>query len=542
MYRSLRTVKADVARTEFGVTGRGLVWAVIATGVDGRHPHFAESRNTDLPAPLRHLDYSGLYEAAHADEAASQREEDDFILQEQFTVDVPVDGHGIGTAVAGIIAGQSTDADGNVLRGFTSEAKILSVNLFERDGNASEFNLIAALKAIQLYNLRAGRTVVHGVVLPVSFRRDVRNYACGHSPICVEVDRLVNSGVVVVASVGNTSFDAKDERIIEGGITDPGNAELAITVGATHSTAPELYGPSYFSARGPTADGRPKPDLLAPGERTRVVTPLKSSVATGTTAKRRTRTSSRNSHPTAQDVATQPYAQALDGTEIAAAHVAGAAAALMSIEPTLIGKPLDLKGLLLRTAVDLRRDPLYQGHGMLDLLAAGRAATGTARSVERVPTVSLFCSYSHRDQKFWKEFNAHLAPMQRAGLIEVWSDLLLEAGQRWEKEIYARLDKADIVLLLVSSNFFQSDFCYSKEFTRALQREADGAARIIPVLVRPVSLKGTVLAEIQALPPEARPISAFGDPHKGWAQVADHLFTIVEKLVEKKRGGSAPPL
>jgi hypothetical protein len=56
--------------------------------------------------------------------------------------------------------------------------------------------------------------------------------------------------------------------------------------------------------------------------------------------------------------------------------------------------------------------------------------------------------------------------------------------------------------------------------------------------VRPVSLKGTVLAEIQALPPGARPISVFGDPHKGYAQVADHLFTIIEKLADKKRGSA----
>jgi hypothetical protein len=109
--------------------------------------------------------------------------------------------------------------------------------------------------------------------------------------------------------------------------------------------------------------------------------------------------------------------------------------------------------------VDLHREPLYQGRRMLDLLAAARAATGTVPSPPRTATVKIFCSYSHLDQKFWKEFKAHLSSMERSGRIEVWSDLLLEAGQRWEEEIYARLDAADIVLVLVSSNFFQSDFC-----------------------------------------------------------------------------------
>jgi hypothetical protein len=119
---------------------------VIATGVDARHPHFAAFRNTQLLAPLRHLDYSTFDTAMRDAEAFSQRDEDDFILQDRFKVDDPVDAHGTGTAVAGIIAGHSTDLHGDVLQGFTAEAKILSVNLFEVSGNASEFNLLAALK------------------------------------------------------------------------------------------------------------------------------------------------------------------------------------------------------------------------------------------------------------------------------------------------------------------------------------------------------------------------------------------------------------
>jgi hypothetical protein len=62
MYRSLTTIKADLARTEFEITGKGTVWAVIAGGVDGSHPHFATHKNLDLPYPLQHLNYSRLYE------------------------------------------------------------------------------------------------------------------------------------------------------------------------------------------------------------------------------------------------------------------------------------------------------------------------------------------------------------------------------------------------------------------------------------------------------------------------------------------------
>jgi hypothetical protein len=181
---------------------------------------------------------------------------------------------------------------------------------------------------------------------------------------------------------------------------------------------------------------------------------------------------------------------------------------------------------------------MYQGSGLLDLLAAARAATGKP-SVRNPEPLKVFVSYSHLDMALWKEFKAHLSPMERTHRIEIWSDQQLEAGQRWEQEIYNQLDAADIVLLLVSSHFFASEFAYSKELQRALEPKAQGGVRIVPVLVRPVSLKGTIFAEIQALPPGAQPITSFGDPHQGWTLVADRLFDIVEKLAAQKSGGNS---
>src|SRR5439155_15585511 len=94
---------------------------------------------------------------------------------------------------------------------------------------------------------------------------------CGQSPLCVEVDQLVKSGVVVVVAAGNTGYGAVNNGSTSAGLTvtinDPGNADLAITVGATHRDMPHVYGVSYFSSKGPTGDGRVKPDLVAPGEK-----------------------------------------------------------------------------------------------------------------------------------------------------------------------------------------------------------------------------------------------------------------------------------
>ena len=122
-------------------------------------------------------------------------------------------------------------------------------------------------------------------------------------------------------------------------ITDPGNAERVITVGSTHRYAPFTYGVSYFSSRGPTGDGRLKPDLVAPGER--IHAPLPDS-GWG----------------------------CLDGTSMAAPHVSGAAAMLMARYPELIGRPDKIKRILCETATDLGRERNFQGHGMIDVLRA----------------------------------------------------------------------------------------------------------------------------------------------------------------------------
>jgi subtilisin family serine protease len=525
MNRSISTIKADLAHSEFGATGRDIVWAVIATGVDGTHPHFKRFKNCDLSPPLHHIDYS------KADWATLLRDTEDSsraLLDKRFSVSRPSDVQGLGTRVAGIIAGQNdTLWQEQLMKGVAPEARILSINVFNKDSPSHlvELNVVAALQAIQHINQGQSRALIHGVIVPLAFPWDARNYACGHSPLCAEVDRTVNSGVVVVTISGNSSYDDKRGVVVEGGIVDPGNADLAITVGATHRTAPQIYGPSFFSCRGPTADGRRKPDILAPGERiSTCFTPSEAPKKAGGSGTRQGKASRK---PVTSE---EEYCIA-DGTQLAAAHVAGAVAGLLSVRRELIGKPREVKGLLLRTALSLGREEMYQGAGLLDAFAALREASGkTSFPPLAARPLNIFCSYAHRDAALWQEFKAHLAPMERAGRVKVWSDGLIEPGKRWEVEIYRALDNADIVILLVSAYFVESEFCYSKELKRALEREAEGRATIVPVRVRPVSLKGTMLAEIQALPAEAKPITSFGDPHEGWTQVADRLYDLVEKL------------
>jgi subtilisin family serine protease len=151
--------------------------------------------------------------------------------------------------------------------------------------------------------------------------------------------------VVVVAAAGNFGYqnimlnDQPFNNYLALSITDPGNADRVITVGSTHHYAPFTYGVSYFSSRGPTGDGRLKPDVVAPGERIYA--------------------------PVLND--NWDY---LDGTSMSAPHVSGAAALLMACYPELVGKPDKIKRILCETATDLGRERNFQGHGLLDVLRA----------------------------------------------------------------------------------------------------------------------------------------------------------------------------
>src|SRR5205823_8181740 len=152
--------------------------------------------------------------------------------------------------------------------------KLLSLKVLDDKGDGVTSNLIAALEHIQRINGYGRRIRIHGMNMSVGYNFEPEWFACGQSPLCVEVDRLVRSGVVVVVAAGNTGYGYAQTAFrgavaagMELSINDPGNAELAITVGSTHRDMPHVYGVSYFSSKGPTGDGRLKPDLVAPGEK-----------------------------------------------------------------------------------------------------------------------------------------------------------------------------------------------------------------------------------------------------------------------------------
>lgn len=261
---------------------------------------------------------------------------------------IPRNDHG--THCAGILAGDWRDTDEGrdsqpSLTGICPDLRLYDLRVFDDDGVGDEFSIIAALQYIRYKNAHKDYYVIHGTNLSMSIKHDVMNFACGRTPVCEEAERLVNNGVVVVAAAGNEGYvkyetpDGPSEGYRTISITDPGNADLVITVGATHRFKPHTYGVSYFSSRGPTGDGRVKPDIVAPGEK------IEAPVPNGDSARK-------------------------DGTSMATPHVSGAAALLMARYEELIGKPTRIKEVLTRTATDLGRERYFQGAGMLDILRA----------------------------------------------------------------------------------------------------------------------------------------------------------------------------
>ena len=185
------------------------------------------------------------------------------------------------------------------------------------------------------------------------------------------MDLLVGTGVVAVVSAGNSgagSVSAGLAGTVTGEssdvygqlstITDPGNAAGAITVGSVHRYRPHTYGVTFDSSKGPTLDGRLKPDLVAPGERI-------TSAATGRSPTAPHRCAPATGDP--DDVAR--YIED-SGTSMAAAHVSGAIAAFLSARTEFIGQPQMVRKLFTDTASDLGRHVFFQGAGLIDLMRA----------------------------------------------------------------------------------------------------------------------------------------------------------------------------
>jgi hypothetical protein len=144
----------------------------------------------------------------------------------------------------------------------------------------------------------------------------------------------------------------------------------------------------------------------------------------------------------------------------------------------------------------------------------------------------IFYCYAHQDKKLRDELEKHLGALKRQGHIVSWHDRQIEAGTEWQKEIGTRLRSASLILLLISPDFIHSDYCYSVEMEQALALHQAGRTRVVPILLRPVVLVGTPIAELQLLPEGAKPVTVWRNRDEAFLNVAQHIDKIVRKLLD----------
>lgn len=145
----------------------------------------------------------------------------------------------------------------------------------------------------------------------------------------------------------------------------------------------------------------------------------------------------------------------------------------------------------------------------------------------------LFISYAHEDDPYRRELETHLIALKRQGLIKIWSDRAIEAGQEWEKSISEQLEAADIILLLISSDFLASEYIYNRELKRAVERHNASQARVIPVFLRPCDWKGTPFGKLQGVPDNAKSISQWRNLDEAFNHVTQAVRRAAESLSEK---------
>ncbi|HLX57960.1 MAG TPA: FxSxx-COOH system tetratricopeptide repeat protein [Ktedonobacteraceae bacterium] len=145
-------------------------------------------------------------------------------------------------------------------------------------------------------------------------------------------------------------------------------------------------------------------------------------------------------------------------------------------------------------------------------------------------SLEVFIAYSHQDTELCDALGKHLSELKRQGIISSWSDGALLSGAEWEWHIRQHLNTAQIILLLVSADFMASDFSYSAEMARALERHQADEARVIPILLRPADWQGAPFAVLQVLPRDGKPVVMWPTLNGALAHVMQGIRAAINNL------------
>jgi hypothetical protein len=146
----------------------------------------------------------------------------------------------------------------------------------------------------------------------------------------------------------------------------------------------------------------------------------------------------------------------------------------------------------------------------------------------RFPRARLFFVYSHEDEAVRDELDRRLEALKKGGMLETFHDRRIGPGRDWDGEIEQELRDADVVVLLVSPGFFSSDYCRRVEIPAALEQQASGVARVIPIVIKACNFEKTEIATLQALPKGGKPLSAWDNPEQAWADIEAGILRAIQ--------------
>ncbi len=143
---------------------------------------------------------------------------------------------------------------------------------------------------------------------------------------------------------------------------------------------------------------------------------------------------------------------------------------------------------------------------------------------------NVFFSYCHADEGLRDQLQKHLTLMKREGLIQFWHDRRIDAGSEFDGAIREHLEQADVILLLISADFMASEYCFSIEMTRAMERHQEQSARVIPVILRPCDWHSAPFGKLVAAPRDGKAVTLWPNADEAMLDVAQKVRAALTQM------------
>lgn len=155
----------------------------------------------------------------------------------------------------------------------------------------------------------------------------------------------------------------------------------------------------------------------------------------------------------------------------------------------------------------------------------------------------LFFSYSHKDEELRNKLQTHLEMLRRSGAIETYHDRMIPAGSELDGAIYKQMEEADVILLLVSSDFLASSYCYDVELKRAMERHEAKTARVIPVILRPCDWQeDSPFKKLLGVPKDGKPITKWPNEDEAFLDVVKQIRAAVKSAPAPASSSTTTPV